>query len=32
MKVLNAVTVRVNQCGIQSYVDVLTLSQGCTDL
>jgi hypothetical protein len=32
INVLNALTVRVNQCGMQSYVDVLTLSQGCTDL
>jgi hypothetical protein len=26
--VLNAITVHVNQCGMQSYVDVLTLSHG----
>lgn len=30
--VLNAVTVRVNQRGMHSHVDVLTLSQECTDL
>jgi hypothetical protein len=28
ISVLNAIIVRFNQCGMQSYVDVLTLSQG----
>jgi hypothetical protein len=32
INVLNAITVQVNQCGMQSYVDALTLSQGRTDL